>query len=172
MNLYFRNFRFSILGICMVWGWTSCSTREKVSDQQSVEVSANKPPAYIQKAWDARYDYEQDRRLLVPKYAGSRWGAVQQYKENGTLEYQDWWVRDLQREELAPSPSTQLTSFIDEDGNLTEINYDQAKEDAEGNSTATDSDASAQPLEEQEELPENSGAEEIAPLSPFSPFSP
>ena len=40
-----------------------------------------RPPAHVQKAWDARYSYDADRRLLVPEYAGSRWGAVQQFKE-------------------------------------------------------------------------------------------
>ena len=44
---------------------------------------------------NARYEYDNERRLLIPKYAGSRWGAVQQYKEDGHLEYQDWWVKDL-----------------------------------------------------------------------------
>ena len=49
---------------------------------------SGQPPAYVQKAWDARYSYDADRRLLVPEYAGSRWGAVQQYKEEGELVYQ------------------------------------------------------------------------------------
>ena len=33
-----------------------------------------RPPAHVQKTWDARYSYDADRRLLVPEYAGSRWG--------------------------------------------------------------------------------------------------
>ena len=78
-----------------------------------------RPPSYVQKAWDARYAYDADRRLLVPEYAGSKWGAVQQFKEEGNLVYQDWWIRDVRKEELEESPETEITSFIDEDGNLT-----------------------------------------------------
>ena len=47
-------------------------------------------------------------------------GAVQQFKEEGHLVYQDWWVRDVRKEELDASPDTRITSFLDEDGNLTQ----------------------------------------------------
>ena len=106
----------------------SCSFRKEKEQGDNLEIQSNKPPAYIQKAWDARYDFDNERRLLIPKYAGSRWGAVQQYKEDGSLEYQDWWVKDLQREELAPVPSTEITTFIDEDGNLTEVKLDEPED--------------------------------------------
>ena len=39
---------------------------------------------------------------------GTRWGAIQEYKEDGTLEYKDWWVRDIKIEDLEPAPSTTL----------------------------------------------------------------
>ena len=106
----------------------SCSFRKEKEQGDNLVIQSNKPPAYIQKAWDARYDFDNERRLLIPKYAGSRWGAVQQYKEDGSLEYQDWWVKDLQREELAPAPSTEITTFIDEDGNLTEVKLDEPED--------------------------------------------
>ena len=77
------------------------------------------PQLMFKEAWDARYTYDADRRLLVPQYAGSRWGAVQQYKEEGVLEYQDWWIRDVRAEDLESSPDTVITSFLDEDGVLT-----------------------------------------------------
>ena len=53
------------------------------------------PPAYVQKAWNAKYDYDEEKRLLVPKYAGSRWGSIKEYREDGRLSYQDWWVAIL-----------------------------------------------------------------------------
>ena len=31
---------------------------------------------------------------------GSRWGAVQEYKEDGTLVYREWWERDVKKEDL------------------------------------------------------------------------
>ena len=102
---------------------SSCSRKHSDSLPAGIVESAggSRPPAYVQKAWDARYSYDSDRRLLVPEYAGARWGAVQQYKEEGKLEYQDWWVRDVRSEDLEASPDTSITSYLDDDGNLTLI---------------------------------------------------
>jgi hypothetical protein len=67
-----------------------------------------KPIATVEKAWQARHKYDHERRLLIPMVGGTRWGAVQEYKANGTLEYKDWWVRDVKKEDLEAAPSTKL----------------------------------------------------------------
>ena len=67
-----------------------------------------KPVATVEKAWLARHKYDHERRLLIPMVGGSRWGAIQEYKEDGTLEYKDWWERDIKIEDLDPTPSTTL----------------------------------------------------------------
>jgi len=149
---------------------SSCSFRIEKVQGDNLEIQSNKPPAYIQKAWDARYDFDHERRLLIPKYAGSRWGAVQQYKEDGSLEYQDWWVKDLQREELVPAPSTEITTFIDEDGNLTEVKFDEPEDQALEVSDSRDEETENN---QQAFSPEIDETETIEPaLSPFSPFDP
>ena len=117
-----RNLTCSFMILCFLIA-SSCSRKHSDSLPAGIVESAggSRPPAYVQKAWDARYSYDSDRRLLVPEYAGSRWGAVQQYKEEGKLEYQDWWVRDVRSEDLEASPYTSITSYLDDDGNLTLI---------------------------------------------------
>ena len=161
------NFQCLLLATLFV---CSCSFRKEKEQGDNLEIQSNKPPAYIQKAWDARYDYDNERRLLIPKYAGSRWGAVQQYKEDGSLEYQDWWVKDLQREELAPAPSTEITTFIDEDGNLTEVKLDEPEDqDLEVSDSGDEETESNQ----EDFSPEIDSTENVEPaLSPFSPFDP
>lgn len=154
---------------------SSCS--QKHSDTlpaKLVESSGgSRPPAYVQKAWDARYSYDSDRRLLVPEYAGSRWGAVQQYKEEGKLEYQDWWVRDVRSEDLEASPDTSITSFLDEDGNLTTV-FKASEDDANKSDEASLEDPAAESGNDPftGDLSPFPPAEEDAPFepSPFSPF--
>jgi hypothetical protein len=128
-----------------------------------------RPPAHVQKAWDARYSYDADRRLLVPEYAGSRWGAVQQFKEEGHLVYQDWWIRDVRKEELDASPDTRITSFLDEDGNLTESIFF-----ADQNSSTEKEDISTNGEDPFQEPPEEASSEDTGedPFepSPFLPF--
>jgi len=68
-----------------------------------------KPIATVEKAWVARHKYDHERRLLIPMVGGTRWGAVQEYKEDGTLEFKDWWVRDVKIEDLEAKPSTTLS---------------------------------------------------------------
>ena len=151
----------------------SCGVKSSIKDESSTDVDKQPPPAYIQKAWNARYQYESDRRLLIPKYAGSRWGAVQQYKEDGSLEYQDWWVKDLHREDLDASPPTLINTYIDEDGNLTEVSLgDLQKEEnlpsnlpSQAEGLNADTSKESLPLPEQEPQESNS-------LNPFSPFGP
>ena len=162
MCIRFQCFLLASLLIC------SCSFRKEKEEAENIAIGSNKPPAYIQKAWNARYEYDNERRLLIPKYAGSRWGAVQQYKEDGHLEYQDWWVKDLQREELAPAPSTKITTYVDEDGNLTEVKFDEPEDQIlEVPDSADDQTESNQ----QDFSTEIDSVETVEPaLSPFSPF--
>jgi hypothetical protein len=71
-------------------------------------VRPAKPKAAVERAWLARNKYDHERRMLIPMVGGSRWGAIQEYKEDGTLEYKEWWVRDIKKEDLEASPSTAL----------------------------------------------------------------
>ena len=52
---------------------------------------------------------------MVPKVAGARWGSTQEYKEDGTLTYRDWWVRDVKMEDLEPAPSMFVDVILEED---------------------------------------------------------
>ena len=149
----------------------ACTHRDQTLENEEIKVSSNKPPAYIQKAWNARYDYDTERRLLVPKYAGSRWGAVQQYKEDGSLEYQDWWVRDLQREKLSPTPSIEITTFIDEDGNLTQVRLEDAVEKEAGDLSEEVQEGDF-PVEASPQAPSPDEVRVDSSLNTFSPFDP
>ena len=170
-DMSFRNLTCSFMILCFLIA-SSCSRKHSDSLPVSIVESTggSRPPAYVQKAWDARYSYDSDRRLLVPEYAGSRWGAVQQYKEEGKLEYQDWWVRDVRSEDLEASPDTSITSYLDDDGNLTLIvqNVDSDANESEEFSPGVNStfdpisDDSSPFPPAQEEAPFES--------SPFSPF--
>ena len=73
------------------------------------ELYIQKPGAKVEKAWVARNRFDQERRLLIPKLGGARWGAVQEYKEDGTIEFKDWWERDVKIEDLEASPSTAIS---------------------------------------------------------------
>jgi hypothetical protein len=150
----------------------SCGRHGGQSPQSKQAAGSGEPPAYVQKAWDARYTYDADRRLLVPQYAGSRWGAVQQYKEEGVLEYQDWWIRDVRTEDLESSPDTIITTFLDEDGVLTEVQSPSSEDSA----SEEDSDLLNEPEDSEENLnnpvlPSSSNqADDPFVPSPFSPF--
>ena len=117
------------------------------------------PPAYVQKAWDAQYVYDEEKRLLIPKYAGSKWGSIKEYREDGQLTYQDWWVRDVKVEDLEPSPETQMSNIIDEENPFPSIKAEEAA------------------VESVKEVPANPPSvpeEQIEPVEDFvpSPFSP
>ncbi len=73
------------------------------------ELYIQKPGSKVEKAWVARNQFDQERRLLIPKLGGARWGAVQEYKEDGTIEFKDWWERDVKIEDLEASPSTAIS---------------------------------------------------------------
>lgn len=164
-------FTILFLGVLVL---VSCGTKSTypTADNHNVSAKTGPPPAYVQKAWDARYSYDADRRLLVPQYAGSRWGAVQQYKEEGELVYQDWWIRDVRSEDLEASPDTAITSFINEDGNLTFIPQDTEDPSVEANaSDGEQGDVFDTDDLSDESLPVSSDGEESPFVpSPFSPF--
>ena len=40
-------------------------------------ISSSKQLSMVEKAWMARHHYDSERRLLVPKVGGARWGSTQ-----------------------------------------------------------------------------------------------
>ena len=97
---------------------------------------------------------------------------MQQYKEEGELVYQDWWIRDVRSEDLEASPDTAITSFINEDGNLTFIPQDTEDPSVEANaSDGEQGDVFDTDDLSDESLPAPSDGEESPFVpSPFSPF--
>ena len=87
------------------WG---CANNETYTYRSKEMGAYKKPVATVEKAWLARHKYDHERRLLIPMVGGTRWGAIQEYKEDGTLEYKEWWERDIKIEDLDPTPSTTL----------------------------------------------------------------
>ena len=99
---------FSILILTFSFG---CSRSTQYSKRNNEEVKLRRPPATVEKAWLARHHYDPDRRLLIPRYSGARWGSILEYTEDENLVYRDWWVRDVKMEELKAEPSTKLVPF-------------------------------------------------------------
>ena len=164
--------KFTVL-LLVASTFLSCSRKISHSSEESLDIppSSGRPPAYVQKAWEARYSYDADRRLLVPQYAGSRWGAVQQYKEEGELVYQDWWIRDVRSEDLEASPDTSITSFLNEDGNLTLIPQEAEDSFLEDNNTEQESTMEVDLKASEDEFPQSAeGDPDPFVPSPFSPF--
>ena len=91
----------------------SCSSNSYSGEDP--RISSSKHLSMVEKAWTARHHYDPERRLLVPKVAGARWGSTQEYKEDGTLTYRDWWVRDIKMEDLEPAPSMFVDVILEED---------------------------------------------------------
>ena len=121
------------------------------------------PPAYVQKAWNAKYFYDKERRLLVPKYAGSRWGSIKEYRENGRLCYQDWWVRDVKIEDLDQEPDTEVNNLIDEEGIIEAQTISKEAEEAKSAKEEVSEDV-------EDEIPQVEELEEEFIPSPFLPF--
>jgi hypothetical protein len=140
---------------------SSCIQKNVAIDQAPPrsKMMGESPPAYVQKAWYAKYVYDEEKRLLVPKYAGSRWGSIKEYREDGQLTYQDWWVRDVKVEDLEASPETQMSNLIDEENPLPSIKAEE---------TAVES------AKEVPASPPSAPEEQIEPVEDFvpSPFSP
>lgn len=91
----------------------SCSSNSYSGEDPG--ISSSKQLSMVEKAWMARHHYDSERRLLVPKVGGARWGSTQEYNEDGTLTYLDWWVRDVKMEDLEASPSTFVEVIVDEE---------------------------------------------------------
>ena len=101
-----------LIFFCLVVAiFSSCSRSGKYGQKNSQDINLRRPPAAVEKAWLARHQYDPDRRLLIPKYSGARWGSILEYTENENLVYRDWWVRDVKMEELSSEPSTILVPF-------------------------------------------------------------
>ena len=66
----------------------------------------------------ARTQYDSDRRLIIPKVGGARWGAVQEYTADGNLVYRDWWVRNVKLEDLEATPDTNIKVLKDPNSNI------------------------------------------------------
>ncbi len=105
MNNWLYHYLFLVLTTLIFF---SCKSNVGYSYRSNIGKDVRKPIANVEKAWMARHNYDHERRLLVPMVGGTRWGAIQEYKEDGTIEYRDWWVRDVKMEDLDPTPSTSL----------------------------------------------------------------
>ena len=106
------------LGLFWVLFFQSCSKtnyKQEITAEQRLILN---PPSMVEKLWLARHHYDEERRLIVPKVGGSRWGAVQEYTADGNLVYRDWWVRNLKLEDLEPAPSTEIEVVREEDTSL------------------------------------------------------
>ena len=78
----------------------SCNAGKNYSYRTQTPNLYSKPVAKVEKVWRAQHKYDPERRLIIPMIGGSRWGAVQEYKEDGTLVYREWWERDVKKEDL------------------------------------------------------------------------
>jgi hypothetical protein len=105
MPMKIINITLPLLMPLFFWG---CTGVQDYGYQKKEFVRPTKPKAAVERAWLARNKYDHERRMLIPMVGGSRWGAIQEYKEDGTLEYKEWWVRDIKKEDLEASPSTAL----------------------------------------------------------------
>ena len=103
------------LGLFLVLFFQSCSKtnyKQEITAEQRLILN---PPSMVEKLWLARHHYDEERRLIVPKVGGSRWGAVQEYTADGNLVYRDWWVRNLKVEDLEAAPPTDIEVVREED---------------------------------------------------------
>ena len=113
---YKRTLLFGTTSLLVAVILSSCSPTEKFSQKHPRETQLRRPPASVERAWLARHQYDPERRIVIPKYKGARWGSILEYNEKENLVYRDWWVRDVKMQELDPEPSTQLTPFSQIEG--------------------------------------------------------
>ena len=106
MGITGRGLPFLPLVLLLLFG--SCGNQAAYQYRPSSEELNLKAVSKIEKAWVARHHYDHERRLLVPKVGGVKWGAVQEYKEDGTLVFRDWWERDRKIEDLEAPEATTL----------------------------------------------------------------
>ena len=97
--------RFLIV-INFLYLFQSCSNRGAYNNTPLDNEALVNPASRVEKLWLARTQYDSDRRLIIPKVGGARWGAVQEYTADGNLVYRDWWVRNVKLEDLEATPDT------------------------------------------------------------------
>ena len=90
----------SKLIIIIPFFFCSCFLRDNQDFRSYQPKPYVKPVAKVEKVWTAQHKYDPERRLVIPMIGGSRWGAVHEYKEDGTLVYREWWERDIKKEDL------------------------------------------------------------------------
>ena len=103
------------LALFVTFFFISCSNsnyRQSVSVEQRLVIN---PPSMVEKLWLARHHYDEERRLIVPKIGGARWGAVREYTADGNLIYREWWKRNLKDRDLEAVPTTDIDFDLTED---------------------------------------------------------
>ena len=110
---YMNSIRLSIfLGLSFLLGFTfflgSCRSVAEYRGTRAPGFASPYRVAAVEKSWMARHKYDHDRRLLIPVHKGTRWGAVQEYKEDGSIVFRDWWVRNVKVEDLEANPETDV----------------------------------------------------------------
>ena len=163
----------------------SCDGNRSAHQYRNISPAFDrKPVSKIEKAWIARHQYDHERRLLIPKLGGARWGAVQEYKEDGTIEFKDWWERDVKIEDLEAVPSTVLSGpRVQEEKNiLPQVGFDRqivpSEESAPSSlpepfpSTSFPEPAGIPPAPADAPFPALPGSEELSPLDSGIPSLP
>ncbi len=87
---------------------SACQSLGYYRGQRAPSMASPSRMASVERAWNARFEYDHDRRLLIPKHNGTRWGAVQEFKEDSTIVFREWRVRDVKLEDLEASPATNV----------------------------------------------------------------
>ncbi len=106
---YMNSIRLSLfLGLSCLLSFTfflgSCRSVAEYRGTRAPGFASPYRVAAVEKSWMARHTYDHDRRLLIPVHKGTRWGAVQEYKEDGSIVFRDWWVRNVKVEDLEANP--------------------------------------------------------------------
>ena len=109
--------RFLIV-INFLYLFQSCSNRGAYNNTPLDNEALVNPASRVEKLWLARTQYDSDRRLIIPKVGGARWGAVQEYTADGNLVYRDWWVRNVKLEDLEATPDTNIEVLKDPNSNI------------------------------------------------------
>ena len=110
---YMNSIRLSLLlGLSCLLSFTfflgSCRSVAEYRGTRAPSFASPYRVAAVEKSWMARHKYDHDRRLLIPVHKGTRWGAVQEYKEDGSIVFRDWWVRNVKVEDLEANPETDV----------------------------------------------------------------
>ena len=110
---YMNSIRLSLfLGLSCLLSFTfflgSCRSVAEYRGARAPGFASPYRVAAVEKSWMARHKYDHDRRLLIPVHKGTRWGAVQEYKEDGSIVFRDWWVRNVKVEDLEANPETDV----------------------------------------------------------------